>query len=395
MANRTIYGELNRTICVVTNSRADYSRLKTLLQALKNNKSVNLQLFVVGSHLLSNYGQTVKDIEKDGFKVTYKTHTEVEGRVPVTMAKSTGAAITELASAFYNFKPDVVVVHGDRFEALAAATAASMMNIRVAHIQGGEVTGTIDEHIRHAITKLSHIHFPSTKSAKERIIKMGELPANAHTVGCPSSDVLLSTPKISFEELKKQIFSFAKKEEWKKNFNKNYFLVINHPVTTEFDDSEKNITGLLGALKNFDNNILMLWPNIDAGSEKLIGEIKNFEREKKASVGIFPNFPLPLFVNIMRHAKVIIGNSSSGIREACYFGVPVVNVGTRQAGRERGNNVIDASYDKNEITKAIKKQISAESYKPEYIYGDGTAGKKIADILATRPLPGAQKKIAY
>lgn len=382
-----------RKICVVTNSRADYSRLKTLLEALKKRKDIDLQLFVIGPHLLSSYGSTVKEIERDGFSITYQMHTEIEGRVPVTMAKSTGAALTELANAFYNFKPDIVVVHGDRYETLAAAIAASFMNITVAHIQGGEVTGTIDEHIRHAVTKLSHLHFPSTEQAAKRIIAMGEVAENVYVTGCPASDVLLRTAALSFAELKKKILPMVRKEEWKKTFNKDFFLFVYHPVTTEFESLEKQLARTLAALKKFPNGLMVLWPNIDAGSEKLVHALKQFERDEGARVGFFDNFPLDLYANIIRHARVLVGNSSSGIREACYFGTPVVNIGSRQDGRERTRNIIDVGDDTQQIVRAIKAQLKHGKHEPEYRYGDGSAGKRIGDIVATTRLESVQKRI--
>ncbi len=384
-----------RKICVVTNNRADYSRLKSLLKELDSRPDVELMLFVVGSHMLSLYGKTVDEIEKDGFKVAYRMYTEVDGRVPVTMAKSAALAIAELSTAFYNFKPDMVVVHGDRFEAMAAAMAASFMNIFVAHIQGGEVTGTIDEHIRHAITKLSHLHFPSTEDAKDRIIKMGERKDMVFNFGCPSVDLLMEIPAVPFDELKKEIFRYAKKEDWKNNFNENFFMVVQHPVTTEFSHAKERMKSLLDALADFSHSILMLWPNIDAGSEAIVLEIKKFEKEKNGRIGLFPHFPFDTFVSIMRHAKVVIGNSSAGIREACYFGMPVVNIGTRQEGRQRPGNVIDVDYDAEQIKLAINKHLQMGKCEPEFIYGKGNAGKNIAEVLATIDISQIQKKITF
>jgi len=322
-------------------------------------------------------------------------HTEINGRIPVTMAKSTGSAITELANAFYNYKPDMVVVHGDRYEALAAATAASLMNIYVVHVQGGEVSGTIDEHIRHAITKLSHLHLSSTKAARERIIKMGEQQNNVHMVGCPASEVLLNAPDMSFEELSKRIAPFVKKEGWKERFNQDFFLVVYHPVTTEFETIEEESTEVLEALKRFDNSLIVMWPNIDAGGEKLVHVLKEFERENDERIGMFPNFPIDLYANVLRHAKVMIGNSSSGIREACYFGTPVVDVGSRQYGREQGKNVVNVPHDRKVIEKAIRAQLKKERYEPEYIYGKGGVGKKMADIIATVDITNIQKQITF
>lgn len=352
-------------------------------------------LFVAGSHLLTNYGRTIEEIEKDGFKVDYQIHSEFEGRIPVTMAKSAGVTLAEFATAFHNFRPDIVVIHGDRFEALSAAVAASMLNIFVAHIQGGEVTGTIDEHFRHAITKLSHIHFPSTEKAKERIIKLGEPAEAVHAVGCPASDLLIRMPRLNFNQLTKKIFPLVKKEGWKKSFNRDYILVLYHPVTTEFPVAEKNIQEILEALRGFKNSLVVLWPNIDAGGEKVVLALKHFEREEDGRVGIFPHFDIETYINLMRHAQVMVGNSSSGIREACYFGTPVVDIGTRQDGRERSHNVITVGYNRREIAQAIKRQIKHGPYQPVYLYGNGRAGERIAEILARVDVGKIQKQIAY
>lgn len=384
-----------RKICVITNSRADYSRMKTLLDYLKKKEDVEILLFVVGSHLLSHYGYSVEEIKKDGFKIDYELYTEIDGRIPVTMAKSTGVTITELAGAFHNFKPDIVVIHGDRYEALASTIAASLMNIPVAHIQGGEVTGTIDEHIRHSITKLAHFHFPSSLVARDRIIRLGENPENVFNVGCPASDLLLSERVMSFEEVKSNVSKFVKNKEWIDKFDKNFILVIQHPVTTEFNQTEKGSKEIFNALKYFSNSFVIMWPNIDAGSGKIVKSIKEFARKENGRVGFFDNFPLPIFINLMRYAKVIVGNSSVGVREACYFGTPVVNIGTRQQGRERSKNVMDVNCDEHEIKSAIEKQLKHGLYPPEYLYGKGDSGKKIADILVNIDINNIQKRINF
>jgi len=283
------------------------------------------------------------------------------------------------SSFFENQRPDLVVVHGDRFEAFAAATAASMMNIHVAHIQGGEITGTIDEHLRHAITKLSHFHFPSDEISKKRICELGERTDHVFNTGCPSVDILLSTPEYSFEELKKSLDPKVKKKEWLQNLDKDFFLLIQHPVTTEYEQSSKEMLETLHAIQNFPNKVLVLWPNVDAGAEQIVEEIKEFERKSDGRLGIIDNLPIEVFINVMRHTRVMIGNSSSGVREACYFGTPVVNIGTRQQGRLRTENVIDASYDKNAIKKAIKTHLkNKKRFTPTYPYGEGNSGKKIA-----------------
>lgn len=385
---------MKRKICVITNTRADYSRLKTVLFALREREDVELSLCVTGSHLLSTYGNTVEEIKKDGFEVSYRIYTEVDGRVLSTMTKSTGLAIIEFSSFFENNRPDLVVIHGDRFEALAAATAASMMNIHVAHLQGGEITGTIDEHLRHAITKLSHFHFPSDEISKKRICQLGEKPEHVFNEGCPSSDVLLSTPERSFKEFKESLHSIIKKKEWLQSLSKDFFLLIQHPVTTEYNQSSKEISETLNALQNFPNQILVLWPNIDAGSEQIVNKIKEFEGKSNGKVGVIDNLPMDTFINTMRHTRMVIGNSSAGVREACYFGTPVVNIGTRQEGRLRTENVIDVPNNKAAIENAIQSHLlNTEHFTSSYPYGAGDAGKRIADILAIIPLGSPQKRL--
>ncbi len=381
----------------MTNNRADFSRLRTVIAALQKRDEVTVQLFVTGTHLLDDYGSSIREIQEENFPIAYTMHTEVSGRVPVTMAKSAGNAITELAGVFSNFKPDIVVVHGDRYEALAATIAASFLNIFVAHIQGGEVSGTIDEHIRHAITKLSHAHFPSNEDALERIVRLGERPDMVFNVGCPASDILLHSPTCSFTQLREELMQLAKKASWKDQFNEDFALVVFHPVTTEFGSAKKAASALIDALssKKIKNPFLILWPNIDAGAQEIVDSLKKFERDMNGRVGIFKHFPLPLYVNILRHAKVMIGNSSSGIREACYFGTPVVDVGTRQEKRACTKNVLHVGYDSNAIEDAILKQLQHGRYEPEYPFGAGDAGEKIAGILATIDTTNVQKHITY
>ncbi|MDP3956290.1 MAG: UDP-N-acetylglucosamine 2-epimerase [bacterium] len=381
-----------RKICVVTNTRADYSRLRTLLLALKKHKDVDLVLCVAGSHLLSHYGYTIKEIERDGFAVAYRIYSEVDGRVLSTMTKSTGLAIIEFSSFFENNRPDIVVVHGDRFEAFAAATAASMMNIHVAHLQGGDITGTIDEHLRHAISKLSHFHFPTNDKSAKRLCQLGEDPQHVFSFGCPSVDSILATPTYSFQKFKKQLALQTKKKEWLQRFNEDFILLVQHPVTTEVDSAAKEIVVVLDALRSFDRSILMLWPNIDAGSEKMVSAIKQFESKTNGLLGVFDNFSVELFHNIMKHTSVIVGNSSAGIVEACYFGIPVVNIGSRQQGRLRTENIVDVACDKKAIKEAVKVQLSS-TYACSFPYGKKNVGKKIAEKLATIPLPHSQKRL--
>lgn len=383
-----------RKICVVTNTRADYSRLRTLLFSLRDREDVELTLCVAGSHLLALYGRTIKDIENDGFKISYRIYTSVDGHVLSTMTKSTGLAIIEFSSFFENNRPDVVVVHGDRFEAFAAATAASMMNIHVAHIQGGEITGTIDEHLRHAVTKLSHLHFASDEISKKRICALGERPEHVFNFGCPSADILVSTPEYSFTKLKEELSPIVKKKSWLESLSQDFFLLIHHPVTTEYEVNGTEMHEVLNALKHFSNPIFILWPNIDAGAEQIVEEIKKFERENDERIGVVNNMSIELFINVMKNANVMLGNSSAGVREACYFGTPVINIGSRQKGRLATANVINTGNNANEIRSAIAQHLNRRNkFEPEQPYGNGDAGKRIADVLATIELGSVQKQL--
>lgn len=383
-----------RKVCVVTNTRADYSRLKTLIEALRVRDDIELSLCVGGSHLLPLQGQTIEEIRKDGHKIDFVSYSTIDGYILSTMAKSAGIAMLDFATYFENHRPDIVVVHGDRYEAMAVSLVASMMNIHVAHLQGGDITGTIDEHLRHAITKLSHFHFVTNDISKKRICGLGENPGNVFNFGCPSTDVILSAPEYSFPELKKMLAPKFKKTSWLQELDENFFLMIYHPVTTEYEQEEKNIEALLNALERFPHKVIALWPNVDAGSRKIVSKMKAYERNNDNKIAIVDHFSMDTFINIMRHAKVMIGNSSAGMLEACYFGTPVVNIGTRQNGRPHTANIINVSDNTEEIVSAIEKHLEKkEKFEPEFPYGKGNAGKLIADVIATVPLNHPQKKL--
>ncbi|MBU1179906.1 UDP-N-acetylglucosamine 2-epimerase (hydrolyzing) [Patescibacteria group bacterium] len=389
-----------RKICFVTGNRAEYSRIKTVLEHLRGDSSVDCYIVAMGSHLLESFGKTVNDIIEDGYRVDYKIFMELEGREPSTMAKSVGIATCDLATYFENKRPDLVVALMDRYENIAVAITAAFMNIPIAHMQGGEVTGTIDESVRHTITKLSHIHFPATEQSKERIIRMGERADMVFNVGDPASDLLLSTEKLTAEEtlnfLNEKVLDAGQE---KLNPNKPYILAVQHPVTTEFGSASEQIQESLFALKELkDTNVIFLAPNIDAGGLHILNGINKFKAEYKMdNLFIFKHIPHDIFVNLMRNTNCIVGNSSSGIRETCYFGTPTVNIGTRQQNRERGPNVIDALYNRSRIYEAVMSQINHGRYEPEFLYGDGKSGARIANILANIDLSKIeiQKKITY
>ena len=387
-----------RKICAITANRADFSRIETILEAIKGRSDIQLDLIVMGSHLLSKTGKTIEEIKRKGFKVNFTSYMEIGGGNPVAMTKSVGLAIVDLSTLLNQIKPDIVIVPVDRFESLAMGVTAALMNIHIAHIQGGEVTGTIDESIRHALTKMAHLHFVATEKSKERVIKMGEPSQTVFNVGCPGTDLLLKTPVWGKKATIEKVNEFIETTKAKKrlNLDEPYLLVVQHPVTTEFGTAAVQITETLEALKNFNEQVIVLWSNIDAGSDaysKVFREYILFSSGH--NMKIFKHLPTELYVNVLRNASCLMGNSSSGIREACYFGTPVVNIGSRQAGRERGSNVVDVDHNREEIVKAIEKQINNGKYPAEFVYGDGTAGKKIAEILATIKLPNIQKKITY
>lgn len=386
---------IRRKVMVMTASRADYSRYRSILFAIKKTANLELQLVVAGAHLLERFGNSVRDIENDGFKIQEKIFQNLEGENLVTMTKSTGYTIVELASTIDRLKPDIALVMGDRFEALAFATAAALMNVQIAHVQGGEVTGTIDESLRHAITKLSHFHFPSTMESAERITRMGENPDNIYDVGCPAVDTLLSFEVGTRIDAFESLIPFIKIPKRPK-VEEPYLLVLFHPVTTEYESVQDQIKQVLYAISESGIQTIMLWPNLDAGSDEISIGIRHYLAKSPIdNLFMFKHFSMQVFAQLMAHADCMVGNSSAGIREACYFGTPVLDIGSRQQGRERSANVIWSSVDKDAILMGIKKQINHGRYDKEYLYGRGNAGTRIAEVLVKVEFETAQKQIFY
>tara|TARA_B100000886_G_scaffold340457_1_gene310152 strand:+ start:2614 stop:3768 length:1155 start_codon:yes stop_codon:yes gene_type:complete len=380
-----------RKICIIVNSRANYGRIKTVLLALKSHPGINLQLVVGASAVLQRFGDIREIIENDGLSITNIVYSVIEGENPTTMAKSTGLAIIELSTIFENLQPDVVLTVADRYETLATAVAASYMNIPLAHTQGGEVTGSIDESVRHAITKLAHIHFPSTKLAKSNLIRLGEDPETIYMTGCPAMDIAANTD-LSIDA---EFFKKYKGVGPDINPHKPYLVVLQHPVTTEFGKGFDQIKETIKAVSSLNMQVVWLWPNIDAGSDDVSKGIRIFrERERPKYIHFYKNFSPEDFVKLIANCLCQIGNSSSAIREGAFLGVPAVNIGTRQNGRECGKNVIHVDYKNEEILKAIKIQMSHGKYEKSYIFGKGNTGKLIAEILATSKLK-IQKKLHF
>jgi UDP-hydrolysing UDP-N-acetyl-D-glucosamine 2-epimerase len=379
-----------KRIGVAIGSRANYASIKSVMKCIlsDHSDSIELLVFAGASALLDRYGQVVDLIEKDRFPITEKFHILVEGENPQTMAMSTGLGMIELAGLFMNHKIDLAITIGDRFETLATAATAAYMNIHLAHTMGGEVSGTIDESVRHAVTKLSHIHFPANEKAGQRIIKMGEDPRYVFVTGCPRIDLV---NELVVEN--RNGIGIDQDEFWQKykgvggNFDLNkekFLLVSQHPVTTEYSRNRSHMEETLAALNTLKMPTVLLWPNADAGSDEISKGIRTFREKYKPDdwLHLFKNLPVEVYIKLIDKCACQIGNSSSAIREGAIIGVPAVNIGTRQQNRCRGSNVIDVDYNREKILEAVNKQLKKGKYKPDYIYGDGTAGKKIAKILA-------------
>lgn len=375
-----------RKICVVVTARPSYSRVKTALEAMRKHPNLELQLVIAGSALLDRYGNAVNVIEKDGFQVDEKVYTVLEGETPTAMAKTTGLGVMELSNVFYNLQPDAVVTIADRFETIATSIAAAYQNIPLVHIQGGEVTGNIDEKVRHANTKLADIHLVASEDARERVIKMGEDPDYVINTGCPSMDLarqVLDRPALDFDPVEKY-GGVGDIGDWK---NEGYLVVMQHPVTTEYTASKAHVLETLRAIDKLDVPTFWFWPNVDAGADGTSSGIRMYrELDKPKNIRFFKNMEPEDFLRLLKNSRCLVGNSSVGIRECSLLGLPVVNIGTRQHGRQRGEHVIDCGYAEAEISGAVQKHLLHGHYGSEFIYGDGKAGEKIADILETIPL---------
>jgi UDP-hydrolysing UDP-N-acetyl-D-glucosamine 2-epimerase len=384
---------MKRNICVFISNRANYSSIKCVLQKIKINKKLNLQLILGSGAILDKYGHVSTLIKKDGFNSNFELNILVQGSTPETMTKTAGLALIELSTIIKKIKPDIAIVVGDRYENMSFAMAAAYMNIKIIHTMGGEVSGTIDESIRHAITKFSHIHFTASKDAYQRVIKMGENPKNVFQVGCPRIDLVKQVLKKKINL--SNIFESGVGEKF--DINKPFLIVSQHPVTTEYKYANQQILETLKALNKTNLPAIVLWPNPDAGSEDIARGIRRWRELGLAKkMHFFKNIEIEKYIHLLNKTVCLVGNSSSGIREGAFIGVPVVNIGTRQNKRLRGKNVIDVNCNHKDIFRAILKQIKIKKYKKENIYGSGNASKKIVDILIKKieRIP-VQKEISY
>jgi UDP-hydrolysing UDP-N-acetyl-D-glucosamine 2-epimerase len=377
-----------RKVCVVVASRANYARIKTGLEAIRDHPELELQLVAGASLVLERFGNALEVVTMDGFAPDATIRFIIEGETPATMAKSTGLGLLELPTVFELLQPDVVLTVADRFETIATAIAASYMNIPVAHTQGGEVSGSIDESVRHAVTKLAHIHFPATALAARRVIAMGEDPDWVFDVGCPSIDLVARTDLGLRQDvlLRSGVGDTFDPDQ-------PFVLMMQHPVTTEYGLGFEQINETLEAVAELGMQALVFWPNVDAGSEHVAKGIRTFRELGRANgFHFFRNLPPEDFVRLMAHCACMVGNSSAGLREGSFLGTPAVTVGTRQQGREHGPNLVTVDHDKIVIADAIRDQIAHGQYERSTLFGDGTAGRKIADKLA-EVRPSVQKKL--
>ncbi len=368
-----------RKIFLITERRADYSRFKPILELIENDKDLDYDLVVTGMHLKSEHGNTINEIIKDGFKIFSKFEMFLESEDSgAAMVRSFGECVKKVTYELELSNPDIILSGFDIAANFAVTIAGAHMNIPVAHIQGGEVTGTIDESIRHAMSKFSHYHFAANEDAKERLIKLGEIPEHVFNVGCPSIDAILNVadnPDI--------LNKFG--------LENDFYIVLQHPVTTEISESSSQIKKTIDAVSESGIEAIIVMPNNDAGFSKIIENIKNSKLKFVETLSIDD------YVNLLKRSSGLIGNSSSGIHETSTFNIPTINIGTRQQGRLRSNNVIDVDYDKNQILNAINKSKTMRGIKYEKIYGKGDSSHQIIKLLKTIDISNdiIQKQITY
>ena len=380
---------MKKKILFVTERRADFSKLRPVIKEIKKSKKFEYYLVVTGSHLLKKQGHTIKEIKSEGFKIhkKFKMFNENDDDSPAVMTRAFGEAIINLTEIIKKEKPDLIFSGFDIGANFAAAIVGAHMNIHVAHLEGGEITGTIDESIRHAISKFAHIHFTSNTNATRRLIKMGEIKKNIFTVGNPSLDIIKSIDLIPKKILE---------NEFKIDLEKPLLLIVQHTVTTEIKKIDKYFLETLKAVKDSNHQTIIISGNIDAGSQKIKKIIS------KSNISNYESLPFQKYISLLNYSSAIIGNSSSGIMEAPFLHIPSINVGTRQEGRGKTSSIINTKYNKNEIKAAINKVLNDKKFleaikKQKNQHGNGTAAKKIITILEKLNFDKIpiQKKLTY
>jgi GDP/UDP-N,N'-diacetylbacillosamine 2-epimerase (hydrolysing) len=368
-----------RKILYVTGTRADFGLMASTLRQIAAHPGLQLQVAVTGMHLSPSYGLTVREIEAMGLPIVARIPTSVEERTPGAMAQGIGEAVIGLTNALQQAAPDLVLVIGDRGEMLAAAIAALHLGMPIVHLHGGERSGTVDEPVRHAITKLSHWHFVATEQSRERVVRLGERPDHVWVTGAPSLDDLAAVIARPRAEVLGELGLPG---------DARYVLVLFHPVMQEMDDAYQQTGALAGALQDALTSdpaahVLWLAPNADAGSAGIVQALDEIAGERWRRI---THLARPSYVSALRHADALVGNSSSGIIEAASFGTPVVNIGNRQRARERNRNTIDCAADRAAVAGAIAASLAQGRYPPANVYGDGQSGARITHLLATLPI---------
>lgn len=358
-----------KKIAFLSGTRADWGKIKALVQEVKESKKFEYKIFVCGMHLLELYGKTFIEIFKDGFDEVYlaKAH-KYQEKMDLALADT----IKQFSNFVKEYKPDLIVIHGDRLEALAGAIVGAFNNILVAHIEGGEVSGTIDESIRHSVSKLAHLHFVANDEAKRRLIQLGEREKDIFVIGSPDIDLMLSSSLPSFEMVEKHYYQI-------KPFRGEYAIFLYHPVTTEEENLERNITQSLRALEKCGENFVVIYPNNDLGSKTILKAYKKLE--KNPHFALFKSLKFEAFLTLLKNAKFIIGNSSAGIREAPIYGIPCINLGSRQEGRyKEGEGILSVKESEKEILEVIKK-IQNLKFTPKLEFGKGNSAKEFIAVL--------------
>lgn len=367
-----------RKIAVVTGTRAEYGLLKNIMKKINEDNDLELQLIVTGTHLSDKYGKTISEIIEDGFKIDYSIPILMDGNDGVNIAKEMGLLMSNLSEVLSNLNPNILLILGDRYEIFAAAATAMAMNIPIAHISGGEVTeGAMDEQIRHAITKMAHIHFPGADCYVENIKNMGEENFRVFNVGDPGIENIKLTKLLS----KKEIF-----EDLGVEVDEDTLLVTYHPVTLEIDDLERQIDNLISALDNLNKRMVITYPNADNGGKLIIDKLEQF-KQRNSNVYLYKNLGSLRFLSVMNLCGAIVGNSSSALVEAPFLKKPVVNIGNRQKGRLMAENILSCDYEANNIESAINKAISQDFKKfvktIDSLYGEGNTSTEIVEVLKT------------
>ena len=385
-----------KKICFVIFSSANYNSIKSVILEAKRSKLFKVNVIVGASALQNKFGDVANRIVNDGIKIDFKIENQFSTSELSSMVKTTGLGMIELSDIFNKLSPDLVFTVGDRYETISTAITATYMNILVAHTMGGEVTGTLDESVRHAISKLSHLHFVANKDSMKRVIKLGEKPSHVFNVGCPRNDLLKNILKKNnfkkeFDYLSRKgvgdLDSLSQKD--------HYFVTLYHPVTTELEKNEQVIANIVNATLKFNIKNIIIWPNSDGGSEQISKKLRTIrELNKIQNYKIYKNLPIEYYIPLIKNAKCLVGNSSSAIRDGAFIGVPAVNVGKRQNSRLASKNVIQSSNEMQDIYKKIKIQYG-KKFKSSKLYGSADASKKILKILKKLDKFSTQKIITY